>query len=643
MADQRQGQRWLTKPTFITADMLADLQQRWADLPTSTGAQGQYNALLAQLKDKSQQQLSAQQANDDAVPVLLEQLQSALDAGEIQQANQLHHRIRQHLNSEAKLSKPVYQTIIHPLKQLENRLFEFKRWQHFGNDQVRHELIEAMQALVDNKKLPIEEKAEQIQLLQKQWKGLHERAPQALWQQFKTLGDSAWQPCAAYFQKQRQVSKDGLKARLAFLQEAETALQAVDWQQPDWTAISTAHKQFEQLWRSFPKLQEHDYRKAKAAYRQVADIWDKHLGAERKRELQRRERLITQAQALLENDNTADSIQQVKNLQQQWVPTVGLKRREHENALWQRFKSACDAVFAKHGEQRSQYKDAENAAFAAYQGQIQALADIADNHASAFDQSKAAFHAGLQALQADDAESATLNGEDADAVRRRDFPRVSGKAAQALRAQLAQVVDRFEARQARVLADKRLAYLDQLYQQDKLCTQLEQSLAGIDVALDYPAIEQQWQAIQPLLSDGQAALRKRFDKALSLVANNDTDSGNTTTATTDLSNSQALAQAQEICLLLELSADLPSPESAQTARDKLRFTMLDAAMNGDKSFADYQSEQGLYALALRWFSLEKTDLNKAFDGITWGDWQTRFVNAYTAARQRYQLALPDFA
>ncbi len=519
-------------------------------------------------------------------------------------------------------------------------MYEFKRWQHFGNDQVRHELIEAMQALVDNTQLPIEEKAEQIQSLQKQWKGLHERAPQALWQQFKTLGDSAWQPCAAYFQKQRQVSKHGLKARLAFLQEAETALQAVDWQHPDWTAISTAHKQFEQLWRSFPKLQEHDYRKAKAAYRKVADIWDTHLGAERKRELQRRERLITQAQALLEDDNTTDS-QQVKKLQQQWAPTVGLKRREHENALWQRFKSACDAVFTKHGEQRSQYKDAENAAFAAYQGQIQALADIVDDHASAFAQSKAAFHAGFEALQADDAESATLTDEDADAVRRRDFPRVSGKAAQALRAQLAQVIERFEAREANALADKRLAYLDQLYQQDKLCTQLEQAAAGIDDALDCPAIEQQWQAIQPLLSDGQAALRKRFDKALSLVANNDTNSGNA--ATIDLSNSQALAQAQEICLLLELSADLPSPESAQTARENLRLAMLDAAMNGDKSFADYQTEQGLYALALRWFSLEKTDLSKAFDGITWDDWQTRFVNAYTAARQRYQLALPDFA
>lgn len=625
-----QAQRWLDTKVFVTADMLLDIDRRWATLVPPTDAeaarhaQQQFNEYLIRLREKAQQQQTAQQANDNAVPALLTQLQTALDEGKTQQSVRLHHSIREHINSDAKLSKPVYQRIITPLKQLEHRLSELKRWQHFGDDQVRQELIDAMQALSDNTQLPITDKAEQIQTLQKRWKRLKGHAPSAQWTQFKTLGDTAWQPVSAYFQAQRQASKNDLAARLTFLREAEQQLQTIDWNKPNWDAVNATHKQFEKLWRSFPKLQEHDYRKAKKAYRQVADIWDMHLGAERKRELQRRERLILQAQAQLDNVNTNDAIEMIKQLQQQWSPTVGLKRREQEQALWQRFKTACDTVFVRHGEQRAQAKDAENVAFADYQAQIQALALILDDEGHPFEHIKAEFYQKLQMLRATDStyhneQQPSDNQDNLSIQRPRDFVQVSGKAAHALRAQLAEVVQRFEQRENEAISIKRDTQLQRLLQQDNLCSRLELTTADHGQLGD---LEQQWAVIQPPLNDGQSVMHKRFDKALTALQNAQPIS-------VDASD---LNSAQEICLLLELSADIASPKSAQNARETLRLAMLDAAMNGDKSFEQYQTEQGLYDLTLRWAILPKAGLTQSNSGTSLANWQQRFTQGLQQAR-----------
>lgn len=597
-----QGQRWLDKGIFISPSMLQDWQHRWQALalPTNSehksSAEEQFNSLRQQLQDRSEQQLQQQQDNDQKVPKLVEELANMLENGEVQPAVTAQNAIRRCLRSEVGLSKKVYQSVIGRFKRQENRLNELLQWQHFGKDQVRQELLESMLALRDDSDLPIAAKADHIRQLQQRWKSLGGHAPTELWKQFQQAGDEAWRPCAEYFKSQRQTSQNDLQQRLDFLDAAHKHLSEVNWQNPNWQALSDAHRKFEKMWRDFSKLREKDYRKAKKAYQKVAAIWDEHLGAERRRELQRREQLISTAQELTKAEDTAIAVSTAKNLQQQWSPTVPLKRHEQEQALWNRFKSACDDIFDNHNKQLQAHTNEQKQQQENYQKQLDELAvGVLD------EQSVAA------AKQILDDTTAKLG----------NFDGVSAESRQHFKRQLHQLTQKFAERQHQALAKQRDLHLEELRQQDMLCIQLETELKN---SQRLPQLEKTWESISPALNDGQANMHRRFQQALQAQ-----QQGQLVTAAKD-----TIEQAETICLILEMCAEIDSPDYAEQQRKSLQIKNLDAAMNGDKSFENHATEAGLYRLSVEWLSLPKGGLNEAQSQMPLPDWRARFENALTA-------------
>lgn len=610
-----QCESWLKNKKSVTPDKLAEQEKRWQALGSSMPvesseqkiAQNTFDSLISQLREQSQQLVTAQKHNDIAIHTHIEAFAAALEDGELKVAQRLQTAIRDCLHSEAGVSKNVYQNVSGRIKRLENRLNELKQWQHFGEDHVRQDLINALQTLAQDKTLDILDKAEQIKAIQQQWKNIKGRAPQALWEQFRMLGDMAWAPCADYFKAERNASKSLLKQRMDFLSEAQAHLQAIDWDNPNWKALSEAHKKFETVWHNFPKLQDKEYRKAKKAHDAVVKQWDNHLDAERKREKKRRQTLIEQAEALQANDNTTDTIAIIKDLQQQWTPTLGLKRRAEEQALWIRFKTACDAIFAKHHQQREAQREAKISALEAHRQRLNTLADdlttsINDN--DDFETIKTQFHEAIAALPA--------------------FDDVPEKAARALQAQQDALLTRFDQYQHEILLDKRLDYLTQLNDQDLLCIQVEHDKLPLE---RLETLSSKWQTIKPLLNDGQATMRKRFEQAVTAQQQRQLP----------VIEENVIAAAQEICLLLELAADLPGPDYAQHAREQLRLTILDASMNGDKSFERLSSEAGLYDITVRWYTLSKGSFDETNSGDTLLNWRARFDNSVKQIRLNNQL------
>ncbi len=621
-----QAQRWLDKKIFISAAMLQDWQKRWQALtpPDNPEIKKQlhdtFSELLTKLSDKSRQQLQQQQTNDKQVPQLVEEMAAALEAGEVKRAIKRQNAIRVCLRSDAGLSKPVYQAIAGRFKRLENRVNELMRWQHFGNDQVRHELLEAMQVLRDNTALPLEEKAEQIHRLQQHWKSLGGHAPDKLWKAFQTLADEAWEPCGEFFKQRRETSRASLQQRLDFLTEAEQHLHSVDWQNPDWEALSNAHKQFEKLWRSFPKLQEKDYRKAKKAYQKIAAIWDEHLGAQRRHELHRREQLITGVEALINQADTHAAIDEVKRLQSQWTPTVPLKRQDQEQALWQRFQTACDSIFAKHQQQKQTQADKQTRQLAEYQQQLTYIAEVLDANQDSNQGSGQVSSQGSGQGSGQDNKASKPSFE-ALVAQIEPFANVEPAARKALNARLNDLKQRFKQQQHKAYLQKHLQHLEDLQRQDSLCGQLETEAVDNEQLI---SAEKAWASITPLLDDGQPSMQKRFKQALQeqrqgrLMAADD----------------NAIARAKVICLIMEVSADIPSPDYAKAARETLRMQNLDNAMNGDRSFEQYATESGCYDLSVEWLCLPKAGLDKAQDGASLPDWQKRFATALAANYQR---------
>jgi hypothetical protein len=88
------------------------------------------------------------------------------------------------------------------------------------------------------------------------------------------------------------------------------------------------------------------------------------------KEIARREQLLAAAEGLRDAPDIARAVNEAKSLQSRWKDEAGVVRLRHgaEQTLWQRFRAACDAVFAR--------RDAERTAQAAQREQrMQALQD----------------------------------------------------------------------------------------------------------------------------------------------------------------------------------------------------------------------------------------------------------------------------
>ncbi len=604
-----QCKRWLEGQFHVTEDMLKAQEQRWQELKpvgdksVQDFVQKEFSELMEKLHKRSQQQIDTLNYNDEFVASALDDLEEKLENGELTNSEKLHDDIEACLNSEVGVSKWVQKAVHGRFKRLKARLSELKRWQQFGEGQVRQELIDAMRCLAEDEDIHIETKAEQVKALQQRWKGIEGHAPKAMWNEFKRLGNIAWAPCAEYFESQRQVANVLLQERLGFLNEIQRHLDGVDWSNPNWKATAEANKKFEQIWREFPRLPEKQYQKAKKAYDKIATEWDKHLEGERQREFQRRENLIKRAEAERNTEDANAAIAVIKQLQKQWTPTLGLKKPSEEKALWSRFKGVCDSIFEKHGQQRAEVQAAIDESIKRYQQQLAQIEALLDDKLD-FDTLKKRFNEAVDAVA--------------------DFGDLPQKAAHSLRGELNRIVARFDAYQHEVLLDKRLDYLTQLNSQDLICIQLEQEKRAPERLI---SLSKTWDNIEPLLNDGQSRMRKRFEHALTTqqqgqVIEPDTDS---------------IAEAQEICLLLELAAGLPSPEYAQPAREALRLRILDASMNGDKSFEHFSTEAGLYDVTVRWRSLPKGALNETLSQDSLWHWRSRFDNSVAQIRKNNKL------
>src|ERR1700740_2655802 len=137
-----------------------------------------------------------------------------------------------------------------------------------------------------------------------------------------------------------------------------------------------------QMWGRLGTIDRKEKRKLDHAFDKALAQLLAPLSEQRKLEAAEREQLIAEAQNL--NPSDRHTLDQLKRLQERWqehAKALPLERKA-EQALWQRFRAACDAIFAKRKES----------------------AHAADHERKAHLHARAAICAGL--------ESATFSGDD---------------------------------------------------------------------------------------------------------------------------------------------------------------------------------------------------------------------------------------
>lgn len=221
---------------------------------------------------------------------------------------------------------------------------EAEGWRRWANVDVQEALIGRAEALLASDDLP--EITRQLKPLQDEWAQCAAAPPekaQALWNRFSTVRDQLRKRSDAWLQANLE-KKRGLCARVADVGDStawnETA-ELIRGAQAEWKEIGPVpHRHAQPLWQQFREPCDRFFARRKAQF--------ERLDREREGNAARKVALCEKAEALQDSTDWDATTEVFKNLQAEWKRS-GPPPREQADALWERFRSACDRFFDRRG------------------------------------------------------------------------------------------------------------------------------------------------------------------------------------------------------------------------------------------------------------------------------------------------------
>lgn len=304
---------------------------------------------------KHNQNLTAHEADSSKqLATLLVELETHISEGHLKAANKSHQQAVQALKKISHQEAKKYQR---HFQQLTAQLTEIRDWQGYAATPKKEALCTSMEALIGSTIDPAL-LADKIQNLQEEWKAIGPIARQddkALWTRFRTAADKAYLPCKAYYADMANQRQQNLVNRQALVAQLIDYEASMDWENADWGIVQKTLDAARETFRSFSPVDRHEHKSSQASLQEISDKIYAHIKAEYQRNIEAKEALITQATDLQNAEELSQAIEQSKQLQAQWK-TIGMTPNKADQKLWQAFRLACDAVFARRDEQRQQNK-----------------------------------------------------------------------------------------------------------------------------------------------------------------------------------------------------------------------------------------------------------------------------------------------
>ncbi len=294
-------------------------------------------------------------ADLDTLRAQLEQLEQALDAGQLAQSDaaaKLLKATQGDHSLESRLDARLQRALL--------RLGELRSWAQWGASKKREDLIEAAQQLrsgVAAGSHDVEHLTVAIPALREEWKRLNAQGQPAKgqWESFDRALEAAYVPVAAFRAEESERRNQARALREALLTQWDAAMIAIDWEHPEPAAIDALRETMITQWRAAPHAGFRDERLMRTRFDALVHTIDERLDAARTAEIQRRESLIAAVTALADVADGRRATEQAKALQERWRTEAGplRLRRGEEQKLWQRFRAGCDAVFARRDAERT--------------------------------------------------------------------------------------------------------------------------------------------------------------------------------------------------------------------------------------------------------------------------------------------------
>ncbi|MGK5026507.1 DUF349 domain-containing protein [Janthinobacterium sp. RB2R34] len=422
---------------------------------------------------------------------------------------------------------------------------EFKRladWARWGGNVSREELVKAGEEL-PAQALPMSELAKKVGSLRERWKSLDTLsgpAPKSLWERFDAACTVAYAPAALHF-KQLAEERHGNAARAQELILEASHLAAQE--STDWKQVASSSQRLRQAWTRLGTIDRKEKKRLDVEFGEALDALAKPLETQRLIETARREQLIVEVGLLKPSErNTVDMLKALQDKWQELAKALPLERRA-EQALWQRFRAACDDIFARR-------KETAHAADHERREHLQARAALCEKLETAVvpegdDKQRTAF---IHQLLRDTRTAWNSTGPVPRASEERIEQRYQ-MAVASLQAQADAIAQRAGAAQANAMRDKL-----------RLVQALELELADAG-ATDAQAWTERWSALPPLDAQYERSLQTRFAAALAAI-------GDGSAAYVAKLHANQPRLLEEV-LRLEIVAGVDS--GAEYARDRLKM------------------------------------------------------------------------
>ncbi|WP_300753687.1 DUF349 domain-containing protein [Janthinobacterium sp.] len=531
---------WSALPRLPESPLSDSLQQQFAALLASVPAPTAAPAPAAEAaprKVKEARALPPKEAGEQFFKAL-DGMEAALQEGLLHVASEHDKTLRD--SKHGRLTPAQADRLAHVRAQFK-QLADWARW---GGNVSREELVKAGEEL-PAQGLSMSELAKKVGSLRERWKSLDTLsgpAPKSLWERFDAACSVAYAPAAQHF-KQLAEERQGNAAKAQELINETAALAAQ--QSTDWKQVAAASQRVRQAWTRLGTIDRKEKKRLDAEFGAALDALSKPLETQRQIETARREQLIVEVGLLKPSErNTVDMLRALQDKWQELAKALPLERRA-EQALWQRFRAACDDIFAKRKEtahaadhERREHLHAREALCASLETAV-----IPDGDDKA---RTAAIHQLLRDTRA--AWNATG-----------PVPRASeGKIEQRYQAAVASVQGQADAITERAGAAQANALRDKL----RLCQALETAVNDGGEQAQAQAWGERWSALPPLDAHYERSLHQRFAAAQAAL-----DSDSRAAYARQLQAN--LPRLQEEVLRLEIVAGVDS--GAEYARDRLKM------------------------------------------------------------------------
>ncbi|HEU4936252.1 MAG TPA: DUF349 domain-containing protein [Vicinamibacterales bacterium] len=314
---------------------------------------------------------------------LVRDLRTALDTPPALPERELHA-----LGERVKGAQAAITPKLHELREMDE-------WKRFANAAVQEELIARTEALrvkygfdtPDGVKTEdVEKAARELHEIQERWKQAAE-APraqaQALWHRYRQAADPIQAKAREFFAMRSEERKGNLEKKLALIERAEGLAQSTDWiktaeelkkLQAEWQAIGPVPRQDTRTtWKRFREACDTFFTRRNADLAQRKEVWAANQA--------RKEALCGRAEQLATSMEWDKSGAEIRRLQSEWK-TIGPVRRTKSEALWQRFRAACDTFFDRYKRRDQIELEAKQADREALVAELESLAPAGRSDAS---------------------------------------------------------------------------------------------------------------------------------------------------------------------------------------------------------------------------------------------------------------------